>query len=203
MNPQPKTTTQIEKNGMKKIDNNIRQRINELVKSGFYNEARLFTIFHEEMYAPDDFDPNELKQVISELVASHEKDKQTWEAVTDNDRLTQAFAELNQNGIVALENAGFTQSDGYEDIFSFLKKAKNPEKYSGYCFYHSQDMDRGIRGLGIYLGFGSIDPKKEETVGIEVGQKIVQTLQKHGLKTQWDGTFDQRIQIVDFTWQRR
>lgn len=191
------------RNTMKHIDDDIREIINRLVKSGFYDKNRLFTIFHEEIYAPNELDPNQLRQVIDELVQQHQRDKATWEHVTDNDKLTSAFKELNQLGIIALENAGYTQSDGYDDVLSIVKRSSNPSKYLGYCFYHSQDMDRGIQGLGLYLGFGSIDPQKEETVGIEVGQKIVETLHKHGLKTQWNGTFNQRIQIVNFTWQRR
>lgn len=190
-------------NSMQKISSDIRQEIETLVNSSFYDKNRLFTIFHEEMYAPNELNADELKQVIDELMQQHEQAKSTWTHTTDNDKLTDSFSELNQMGIIALENAGHTQSDGYDDVLRIVQRSADPSKYLGYCYYHSQDMNRGILGNGIFLSFGSIDAQKEETVGVEVGQKIVEVLQKHGLQTQWDGTFNQRIQIVNFTWQRR
>ena len=59
----------------------------------------------------------------------------TWPAVTDCDRLDQAFAALNARGIIALQNAGYTQSDGYGDISqSYDERTSTDMLVAGYTY---------------------------------------------------------------------
>ncbi|WP_431732095.1 DUF6891 domain-containing protein, partial [Adonisia turfae] len=92
------------------------QEIAALVRSGFYRKNRLMDIFCEEMYAPGDLEPDEVSAAIDVEFETWEAEKQTWPEVTDCDRLDSAFAAINERGIIALQNAGYTQSDGYEDF---------------------------------------------------------------------------------------
>src|SRR5579864_2150430 len=39
-----------------------------------------------------------------------------WPEVTDCDKLDRVFRELDELGICALQNAGYTQSDGHSDV---------------------------------------------------------------------------------------
>ncbi|MDH2273107.1 DUF6891 domain-containing protein [Moraxella porci] len=185
------------------INLDIERQLEIMTQLGIHSQARLYTIYHEELYAPDELDSVWLQQTINQLYAKHEAHKQTWEYETDNDKLTKAFAELNSEGIISLEHAGFTNSDGYEDVMSVYSKAKNPSLFYGYAFYHEQDAISAVMNGTLMLSFGSLDSEKEQTLGIEVGQKIVNTLNRYGLQTSWNGTFEQKIQIDNFKWQKR
>jgi len=66
--------------------------------------------------------------------------------VTVNDRIRRAFAELNKRGIVALQNAGMTMSDGWEDANETATSSTR-----GATFYHRQDLERAMHGEGLLL----------------------------------------------------
>jgi Domain of unknown function (DUF6891) len=181
----------------------VRDEIAKLVRTGFYDKKRLTQIVGEELYAPGELDPADLESAIDEAVAKHEAAKKTWPAVTDCDRLDAAFAELNKRGIIALHNAGFTQSDGYEDFRAALKKHPKRATVIGYCFYHSQDVEHAVQGEGLYLAFGPARAKEEETKGSEIGRVVRDELERAGLKVEWDGTFNTRMYVPQFVWQKR
>jgi hypothetical protein len=106
-------------------------------------------------------------------------------------------------GIIALHNAGFTKSDGYGEFLSFLERHPDPDEVSGYCYYHSQDLDRALHGQGLNIGFGPRPDEDEQTQGTKVRVKVANELKEVGLDVSWDGTFDTRILIPHFEWQRR
>ena len=63
-----------------------------------------------------ELDTHDVSAAIDVEIARWEAEKQTWPTVTDCDRLDAAFAALNERGVIALQNAGYTQSDGYDDF---------------------------------------------------------------------------------------
>ena len=173
------------------------------VRSGFYDRERIMEVFCEEMYGPGELDAEEVSAAIDEEFAKWESEKRTWPSVTDCDRLDQAFAAMNERGVVALQNAGYTQSDGYEDFCQAYEDHPDKSSVIGYCFYHGQDLERAVAGGGLLLAFGPVDPKQEGTQGPEIGRIVREELERAGLKVQWDGTFSQRIFVPDLAWQRR
>ncbi|MDV3351843.1 hypothetical protein D0962_08975 [Leptolyngbyaceae cyanobacterium CCMR0082] len=179
------------------------QEIAALVRSGFYRKNRLMDIFCEEMYAPGDLEPDEVSAAIDVEFETWEAEKQTWPEVTDCDRLDSAFAAINERGIIALQNAGYTQSDGYEDFLDAYENHPNKSSVLGYCFYHGQDLERAVYGGGLYFAFGPVDPTEEETKGPEIGNVIREELERVGLKVDWDGTFAKRLGVPKLEWQRR
>jgi hypothetical protein len=181
----------------------VRDEIAKLVRAGFYDKKRLLQIVGEELYAPGELDPNDLAAAIDEEVAKHEAEKKAWPDVTDCDRLNAAFAALNKRGIIALHNAGFTQSDGYEDFRAALKSHPQRATVLGYCFYDSQDVEHAVQGEGLHLAFGPVRPKDEESKGPEIGRIVREELERAGLKVKWDGTFATRMSVPQFVWQRR
>src|SRR6185295_1242458 len=96
--------------------------------------------------------------------------------------LDTAFAAINKRGVIAMHNAGYTQSDGYDDFREAYSQHPNQRSILGYCFYHEQDIQRAVRGGGLYLAFGPVDPDDEETKGREVGNIIREELERAGLK---------------------
>jgi hypothetical protein len=179
-----------------------KEEITTLVRCGFYDRERLQEIFCEEMYAPGELDTEEVARAIDAALANLDAEKTTWPAVTDCDLLDQAFTAINERGIIALQNAGNTQSDGYSDVKDAYKDAPDQERITGYCFYHGQDLERAVRGGGLYLVFGPMNPKDEETKGSVVGRAIQEELERVGLEAEWDGTFSKRIYLPKIVWQR-
>ncbi len=187
----------------KASDPEVVREMRAAVRSGFQDEAAVVAMFAEERYEPGELDPAEVKAAVSKEFAALREERKTWPAETDCDRLTQVFKALAGRGVIALENAGYTQSDGQDDVAQAFDSAPDKSKLTGYCFYHGQDVERAVNGEGLHLSFGALDPEKEESQGPLVGKIVVEELEKRGLKTVWDSTFQTRIHIPKFDWKRR
>jgi len=179
------------------------EEISAMVRSGFYTKDDLMPIFCEEMYAPGELIPEEVSAALDSEFQKLAVEQQSWPDVTDCDRLDEAFLAINSRGVIALQNAGYTQSDGYDDFVGVLHDAPDRSAILGYCFYHGQDLERAVRGGGLYLAFGPTDPRDETTKGPEVGRIVQEELLRVGLPVKWDGGFGTRILIPHLTWQRR
>lgn len=191
------------KGGKRAMDNEIKAEIRAAVRGGFDAEDRVVAQFLEERYEPGELDPRDVKEAVAREFAALREEQKSWPKETDCDRLTQVFKSLNAKGVVAIENAGYTQSDGYDDTREAYEKLKDKSKVAGYCFYHGQDLERAVAGAGLYLAFGPIDPAKEETDGVRVGKLVVEELKAKGFAVQWKGTFGDRILIQKLDWKRR
>lgn len=124
-----------------------------------------------------------------------------WTEPTLNDRLTEAFADLEDRGIVALEDAGYTMSDGWEDV---AEAATELDDARGAVFFHGQDVERGVRGEGLMLAFGAFERGPgHDAASVAIGREVVEVLAAYGVPTSWDGTVKQRIAIPPFPWQKR
>jgi hypothetical protein len=124
-----------------------------------------------------------------------------WPAVTDCDRLDRAFDDLNRSGIVARQNFACCGNCGNAEIGGEIDAAeKSGAKVIGYTFYHFQGTECAVAHGFLYLSYS--DLKGEEAAGVRVGRSIVDTLQRHGLTVEWDGSYKQAI-LVKLKWQRR
>ena len=119
-----------------------------------------------------------------------------------NDAIDAAFAELDANGIVALQAAGFTQSDGWEDANAIA--TERGQKPRGACHYNLQTLEGAVRGEGLWLTFGaySSGPSKEAD-DRAVAREVVDTLRKHGVAAEWNGETTSKIRTSPFVWYRR
>lgn len=185
------------------LDGDALTEIQSLVRGGFEDRERIVEILTEEMYAPGELDAEAVEQAVDAALHEHEQAKKTWPATTDCDRLDAAFEALAQRGVIALHNAGYTQSDGYSNVREAYGDAPDRARIVGYCFYHGQDLARAVEGGGLFLAFGPMDARTEDTEGPRVGRLVIEALQHAGLQVQWDGTFKQRIHMADFDWKRR
>jgi hypothetical protein len=185
------------------LNPHVLRDIDGLVRGGFEERDRIIEILCEEMYAPGELDEAEVVAAVDTALAALARDKATWPATTDCDRLDSVFASLNARGIIALQNAGHTQSDGYDDVSQSYDERSDRDTVIGYCFYHGQDLERAVLGEGLYLAFGPMDAKKEKTEGPRIGTMIVEELARAGFAVTWNGTFDQRILIPAIDWKRR
>ena len=123
-----------------------------------------------------------------------------WPEVTDCDQLDRAFEALGQRGIM-LHMAGFTQTDGLEEVEETYHEAGGEPNYTGQRFYTEQDQGGALDGAGLYIGFGHLTG--DDTKGVEVGQLVRSALEHEGLKVEWDGAIGRRLRVSEFRWERR
>ena len=110
---------------------------------------------------------------------------------------------MKNRGLIALQNTGYTQSDGYHDFVDEYQDFPDKSCIVGYCFYHGQDLKWAIHGGGLYFAFGPVDPNEEETKGTEIGYIVREELERVGDQVDWDGTFSNRLHVPNLKWQRR
>jgi hypothetical protein len=63
-----------------------------------------------------------------------------------------------------------------------------------------QDTQSAAEGYGLYLSYGGVEAGEEPA--LRVGNELIDALQRHGLKTEWDGNWSKRI-AVKLDWKRR
>lgn len=179
------------------------EEIATLVRTGFYDKDRLREIVCEEMYAPGELNSDVVSAVIDSQLANIEAEKRTWPDVTDCDRLDAAYAAMNRRGIIAIQNAGYTQSDGYDSFREAYDSHPHKSSVIGYCFYHAQDVLHALHDKEMYVAFGPVNSSNEETEGVVVGEIVREELERAGLEVEWDGTFASRLKLPNILWQRR
>ena len=91
-----------------------------------------------------DFEP-EIKWLTAELIAAHRSDQAEWGASTDCDRLDEAFAALNRQGIVARQDFSCCNNCGFTEIWDEVEEAEKQQPIEGYVFYHLQVYSAGRR----------------------------------------------------------
>lgn len=153
-------------------------------------------------YLTGEAEPDEIVAIAAEVaaieLAAHCAAQETWPEVTDSDRLTAAFRELDESGIVARECFKCCQSCGLRDIGG---EVKGSPAARGYVFYHQQDAEAcagGVGGKDLYLAYGHFG--RPPTA--EIGTEVTDVLRRHGLTVQWNGSTSQRIE-VRLEWHRR
>ena len=143
-----------------------------------------------------------LRGWIKAAVALQRAEQESWPAVTDCDRLDQAFDALRAGRILAIHDAGYTPSECIAEM-SEQYRAGGGESSGvvGYCCYHRQDMDYAL--LCDKLGVAYVDIKGDDRQGAEVGRQVCAALAASGLRVAWSGSIKDKINVTDFRWQRR
>jgi len=101
--------------------------------------------------------------------------RRQYHAPIDKKGLREAFGELRKRGYFARQNFLCCQSCAWAAV--------PEEKADKAVFYHNQDNQRLEATGKCHLAWAGN------------GQEIVDVLQAHGVKTTWDGTSGQRIEI--------
>ncbi len=177
----------------------ILNKIKVRVWSGFDNEDDINQMIDDNLSEQDnDIDETLVREAVMLEFAKKFAAEKTWPARTDCDRLATAFETLNACGIIALHNAGVTQSDGLSDVGEELHE-RDRASVKGYCFYHWQDVERAVEGLGLWLAFGDLDDDKIKKA--DVGKTIKQVLEDNALKVEWNNSVETRLHIPVLDWK--
>jgi len=141
-----------------------------------------------------------LATLIEGIILAAEKEcieeEKNWPDVTDCDKLTSAFMELDEEGIVARENFSCCGTCGSSEIHDEAKK-----HHFGYVFYHVQDTESAQETGSLYLGYGHVGLAKKSSV--EIAKMIVDKLKSFGLDVVWNGKTNTRILVQNMKWQKR
>jgi hypothetical protein len=184
---------------MEELKLEISEAITAFVKAGFHNKKEISKNIRD-MFYDEELDKDWIKEEISKQYKDQSLLQKNWDKETDFDRLCRVFDKLNSSGIIALHNAGYTRQDGKDDTFEIYKELKR-KNIKGYCFYHTQDVDRVIEGENLFLAFG--DFKNNDTLGAEIGKSIVLALHEEGFKVIWNESVETRIEVNNIKWQKR
>jgi hypothetical protein len=172
--------------------------IKRWVWSGFYSTEQVESMIEDVL--EHDCDAEMLRNCIAPEIELKLVAEAAWPATTDCDKLDRAFRELHEQGICALGNAGYTMSDGYSEISEATGNAPL-HHYKSYCFYHGQDIERATEGGGIMIAFGALND--DPVASVVVGKAVCERLRREGFEVEWNGSFETRINLPKFVWQRR
>ncbi len=185
-----------------KLKEEAAEQIYKDVRFGFDTLEEILEGIVEMLYN-EEIDKNWIEQEIKEQSDLLIKESQNWKKPNDFTKLKEAFDELNSNGIIALNKAGYTKQDGYEDVGKVKEELKKHDVLPrGFCFYHTQDLERAILPeIGnLYLAFDSIN--EEDVEAIKIGKEIVRSLEQKGFSIVWEETVNTRILIEPISWQK-
>lgn len=186
----------------KKIKDEAIEQLEKDILFGFENAEELVESISEMFYDEDDFDENWLRSEIEIRLLKHKTESLAWQKPTDFEKLVNAFDELNKERIVSLHKAGYTRQDGQDDCKEIIEELdKIGISAKGYCFYHTQDLERAIgEERMLFIGFDSFNG--EDELAKEVAEQIIEVLKKHKFNVKWNGSLQTRIEILDLNWQK-
>lgn len=170
---------------------------------GSYSDAEVIGNARDIML--DEMDETELDRVLpvllAEVKAEHFAAQKDWPEKTDCDRLDEIFAALEAGGIIARQNFTCCGTCGSAEIRDEMDEVrKNGGPVRGYAFFHMQDAEAAVDGQGLYLNYGATE--EGETAALMIAKDIVAQFESHGLKTNWNGRWEQRIGI-ELDWKKR
>lgn len=143
----------------------------------------------------------EAQRICAEAFRQHVEAQRNWPAVTDCDKLDQAFENLEASGVIARQNFTCCGTCGVAEIEDEIQQALSAgRKATGYAFYHAQDTESAAEGHGVHLNYGSVEDS--EQAALAVGHSIMDALRACGLSPAWDGTLGKRI-ALPLDWKRR
>lgn len=185
-------------------------RLRMMIDSGLYDKKAVFDTISQETADPGAkfllAEQPKLRGYAAKRMMAREKEEQSWRDCTPNDRLDAAFKALNASGIVALQNAGWTMTTGWEDCWdAHAERQKKGAAPRGCVFYHTQDLERGVAGQSLLLAFGVFSEKDDGDPegNARIASEICDVLRAHGLELSWSGSPFARIELAPFVWRKR
>ncbi|WMD20980.1 ankyrin repeat domain-containing protein [Achromobacter seleniivolatilans] len=111
-------------------------------------------------------------------------------------KLDTLFETLTQAGLVALQDTGTTQSDGFSDCAEiFHERGGLSAGVLGFCFYTRQDRNRAKREGRLDLAFWGA-PDGEYADMLKVGDLIVSAAEAAGLPVTWHRSAAKRPSVL-------
>lgn len=164
------------------------------VAMGFYAAKDICRMVSDHLELRD---PRVIRQAVDVAIAAKEEQARRWAPTTDCDRLDLAFESLAAADVVALQNAGFDPSDGF-DCAKERAEALGARPI-GFCYFHFQDVANCIAERGLWLAFGAFRDQPDQPIG----ELVMKHLSAAGLAPVWSKQPSDRISLPSLVWQRR
>jgi hypothetical protein len=178
--------------------------IRPLVWGGFETRDEIYEAAHTYLGEPK-LKPAEIKWIKTEIARQWSEKKTaeaTWPTRTDFDRLDDVFKALGSVGILALHNAGNSQSDAHGDAGQvWHDRGGRISGLHGYIYYHGQDLERVVSDGQLYIGFGVFE--SAQMAPIEVARQAGAALKKAGFTVATPVDDKERISITGIDWKKR
>ncbi|MET7284879.1 hypothetical protein [Streptomyces sp. NPDC005573] len=139
--------------------------------------------------------PEQARELVDRLWRERLAEQETWQGVTDPERLALAFGALRETGIRAREDFTCCSACGMAEIGAERGDLR------GFVFFHREGTEAAADGHGLRLYYGAFDGLGETTTA--VGQETVAALEAAGLSAMWDGNPARAIELTPLTWHRR
>lgn len=104
------------------------------------------------------------------------------------------FATLADAGLIVLQNAGTTQSDGFSDCAEVFHDRTDQDAVIGFCFYTGQDLSRAKRSSELPLAIWGA-PEGEAAATEKVGRLVVDAFTAAGFEVHWNGSAGMRPSV--------
>jgi hypothetical protein len=181
----------------------LREFIAQRVKEGFESAHEIVANANDWANGKSEMQDllPKIKQLTVEALAAHQAEQAGWGPTTDCDRLDEAFATLNAQGIVARQDFSCCNNCGFAEIWDEVEEAEKHQPIAGYVFYHLQCTERAIETGQLLMAYGCIEEDVETFQ--RVGNAIVSELRRVGLNASWGGTNHDPIVVEGMTWRRR
>jgi hypothetical protein len=186
-------------NAFAELDEFIANRVRE----GFESAHEIVENARDWAYGKferDDLLP-QIKRLTAEALAVHQAEQAGWGPTTDCDRLDEAFAALNRQGIVSRQDFSCCNNCGFTEIWDEVKQAEKQQPVEGYVFYHLQGTERAIKTGQLLMAYGCVEENSEAFQS--VGNAVVAELRRVGLNASWGGTAGHPIAVDGIVWRRR
>jgi hypothetical protein len=178
--------------------------IRPYVWGGFETRDGVYEAAETHLDEPEltDADKAWIKAEIEREWADKKKAEETWPEKTDFDRLDAVFQALDKSGILALHNAGNTQSDSRSDAAqAWHERGEEKSGLRGFIFYHSQDVEHVLQDGQLHIGFGVF--KSGDVKLIEIARVASEALTKAGFRVTMPSNEDERILVTGIDWKKR
>jgi hypothetical protein len=143
----------------------------------------------------------EIRRIMAELLVAHRAEQSEWEGPTDCDRLDEAFAALNRQGIVARQNFSCCNNCGFTEIWDEVEEEEKRQPVDGYVFFHLQATETAIESGRLMMAYGCVE--EDEVALARVATRIVAELRRVGLNASWGGTAHHPIVVDGIVWRRQ
>jgi hypothetical protein len=180
------------------VRSEVEAHIGELLRCGYGDRAQLAEDAEEWLVKGDErpVSAAQARQLVDRLWLERVREQETWEGLTDPDRLTRAFEALDSDGITARENFTCCRTCGTAEI-----GGESREGARGFVYFHTQCTESAAAGHGLMLLYGGFDGSDGTTAA--VGRAVVDALDAAGLSTEWDGTPESAITVTPLDWRKR
>lgn len=177
----------------------VEEQVRAQLRCGYDTRATLTEAAEEWLSDADADHPvstAQAREMVDRLWLERVTEQKDWADVTDPERLTLAFDELNTRGITARENFTCCRSCGTAEM-----GAERADGDRGFVYFHTQCTESAAEGHGLTLLYGGFDGSAETTTA--VGREVVAALADVGLSTKWDGEPDTAIEVTPLIWRKR